>query len=322
MSKSKEPTVSLYFRNKTITSDTLGEIAAEFGLPVDLAKQAMAQIRHGAVIDYSSFPEDMHEKLQDLFEATSTTAGGGGLLSPEDQLSDHATNGLIAAATADNNGHFIITDGICEINLADPPELEQAYQVMANVLSLGDLGKKVTDKSSWMMGSMMASLRDFFGEEFEPGQVANSSTRAYNTIYQAEKVFLFFRDKRYNLPYSSHQEAYMAAIPEQSKHVVLRKAETFNLSPKEVRTLCSVCKLMGDDQVVRNIRSRNQAEALIETYRESKVEYLVENINSTWTRIKGTADSIPTGIRVIDLKHMTIRHHNGEPQDIPILKKS
>jgi len=322
MSKSKEPIVPLYYRNQSITDNVLSQLADDFNLPVDAATQAVAQIRHGAVINFASFPETLHDNLRELFDAVSTTAGGGGLLSPEDQLSEHAANGLIAAATADNKGHFIIEDGICKINLVDPPELEQAYQVMTNVLRLGDLGKTVTDKSSWMAGSMMAALRDFFGEAFEPGQVANVTTRAYNTLYQAEKVFLFFRDKRYNLPYSSHQEACFAAIPDKSKHVVLRKAELYDLAPKEVRTLCSVCKLMEDDQTVRNIRCRNQAEALIDAYRESKVEYLVENSNSTWTRIKGTADSIPTGIRVIDLKHMTIRMNNGEPMDIPILKKS
>jgi hypothetical protein len=52
------------------------------------------------------------------------------------------------------------------------------------------------------------------------------------------------------------------------------------------------------------------------------VEDLVENNNSQWTRIKGTTDPIPKGVKVIDLKHMTIRHHTGEAIELPISKKN
>lgn len=322
MSKPTAPVVPLYFRNQPVTPQTITGLAAEFHLSVDAATQAVAQIRHGAVINYESFPEDLHERLQDLFEAVSTTAGGGGVLSPEDQLSEHATNGLIAALTADDDGHFTMVDGICEINPANPPQLEQAYLVLTNVLRLRVLGQKVIDTGSWMMGSLMAALRDHFGAGFDPGQVAAATTRSENTLYQAEKVFRFFKDRRYNLPYSSHQEARFADIPDESKHVVLRKAETYDLDPKKVRTLCSVVKLMGDDQTVRNIRSKEQAEALIDTYREIRVEYFVENDESIWSHIKTTADQIPTGVRVINLKSRTISLNGGEATEIPTVRKS
>ena len=192
--------------------------------------------------------------------------------------------------------------------------------MVANVLKLRDLGGKIDDKSSWMLGSIIHELRNFHGEAFEVGQICNQTTMAYNTIYTAEEVFKAFRDKRYALPFTSHKEAYFAAISDEQRHLVLHKAETYELSSKHVRSLCNIIKRMDDDTTVRNIRSKEQALTLIDAINNLKANYIVYQ-DSTWTRISGTTTEIPTGTIVIDLKNWTVRKNNDEPTEIEKSKR-
>jgi hypothetical protein len=170
------------------------------------------------------------------------------------------------------------------------------------------------DKTSWMLGSIIDELENLHGENFEVGQVAETTDKSLNTIWTTVSVYRAFKKKRYKLSFSSHKEAFHQKIPDESKHLILHKAEVFKLGPKPIRHLACIVKTMGDDQVIKNIRSKQQAEDLILAHKSNKVTYLV--FDDGWRRISGTASSIPQGKVVIDLKNWTARANNGEPVEI------
>jgi len=238
----------------------------------------------------------------------------------QDIVSDAAVS-LIQAMADTGEGHFIITnDGCCEVNPERPPEITHAYQVVAKVLKLRELAPAVDDKSSWMLGSIVASLEDYFGENFSISQVCELESQSYNTIYQRVAVYKRFKDKRYNLSYSHHQEAHYARIKKDDKenrevqNCILSKAESYDLSKKHVRALCSIAKKMDDDQVIKNIRSHDQAMDLIDAYKRNKVLYYVYD-DGAWTEVSGLDGEIPEGKVVIDTKNKKA-YANGESVDI------
>lgn len=213
-------------------------------------------------------------------------------LNEVDSVTDGAAVMLMKAMTSDG-GHFIIQDdGICTINPASPPTLVHSYQTIQNVIRLGGLSEKVKDKQSWMLGSITASLEDYHGEAFNIGQVCEQTEKAENTIRQAVSVFRKFKDKKYNLSYSHHQEAYHIKVPWETTCLILHKAECYELSAKNVRSLGSIVKTMDDDQVVRNIRSNQQAHDLIDAYRQAKVNYLCYD-EGVWMEITGLDGELP-----------------------------
>jgi hypothetical protein len=173
-----------------------------------------------------------------------------------------------------------------------------------------------------MLGSITASLEDYHGEAFNIGQVCEQTEKAENTIRQAVSVFRKFKDKKYNLSYSHHQEAYHIKVPWETTCLILHKAECYELSAKNVRALGSIVKTMDDDQVVRNIRSNAQAHDLIDAYRQAKVPYLVFT-EGAWIRITGVGMDLPMASEedhfpvVLDLKNW-VSYANGERMsDIP-----
>jgi hypothetical protein len=226
-----------------------------------------------------------------------------------DEVIDHAATGLMTAFS-DPEGCFIIDEmGCCKINKAHPPTIEQSLVAVSHIMKLKDLGNIVDDKSSWMLGSAVASLETFHGENFNVSQVCDETTKAYNTIITAVGVFKAF-PSRYKLSFTAHKEAHYAKIPQEHKNLILSKAETFKLSSKNIRSLCSIAKVMGDDATIRSIRSAKQALDLIAAYRESKVTYIVYD-NGTWSRINGVAGDPPEGKIVLNTKTWVASANKG-----------
>jgi len=314
--------MTLYYQNQVLEECHYPAIAIRFSLPIDVVEETVAQIRLNGTPHYHVYDKSIADKIESMAgEISEYGSFEPAVLNNQESVEDRAANHLMVALADPVNNSFIVNiDGTCSINPDRPPELVHSYQVVANVLKLRDLGGKIDDKSSWMLGSIVHELRNFHGEAFEVGQVCNQTTAAYNTIYTAEEVFKAFKTKRYALPYTSHKEAYFAAITDEQKHLVLHKAETYELTSKHVRSLCNIIKRMEDDTTVRNIRSKDQALVLIEAINNLKANYLVYQ-DSTWTRISGTTQQIPTGTIVIDMKNWTVRKNNDEPVEIERKKR-
>lgn len=306
----------LFHQGSVLTDTDLPSLASEYGLPPDVVSELVAKLRLKGEAFSDEYPENLQEAVSELLSAIDTSPPDS-----KDEIVERATFGLMGAM-ADSPSFIITPNGVCTINPDNPPELVHAYQVVAQVLKLRNLKDELDDKSSWMLGSIIFELRAYFGEAFDPSQVAEQTEKSYNTIYTAEKVHEAFPPgKRYKVSYSHHKEALFQKIPNESRHVILKKAETFGLGPKHVRSLGVIVKKMEDDQVVKNIRSKGQAEDLIATYKENKIRYYVLDGDGC-TEILGSAVSIPTGRIVIDTKNKVWRKDNGAPMEIKVPRKS
>ena len=237
-----------------------------------------------------------------------------------DEVVDHAASGLMQAFS-DPQGCFLITpEGICRVNPENPPSIERSYEAVAHIMKLKELGIVIDDRSSWMLGSAVVALEDYHGENnFSVSQVCDTTTKAYNTVITAVGVFKAF-PKRYKLSFTHHKEAHYANIPAETKKLVLSKAESHKLGAKQVRSLCSIAKTMGDDTTIRNIRSKGQAETLIDAYRTNKVVYLVFHDKRFW-RVKGLGGDPPKHSIVLDTKRWTQRAGDNEPTPIDFLEQ-
>jgi hypothetical protein len=328
---------TLYFKGNKIAEEDYYEISEEFKVPFDMAANALNQIKAKGEPLYAQYTGTIREKIKQMAKHISTNP-------PEDvveeeiesqtntinmeetnivkanpdeiqEVTSSAAIGLIRALADPLHGSFIVNDdGCCEINTENPPEITHAYQVVMNVLKLRELGPVVDDKSAWMLGSIVASLEDYFGEEFSVSQVCEIESQAYNTIAQKVGVYKAFKNKRYNLSYTHHQQVHYTKIDDESKQLILSKAESYDLSSKHVRTLCSIVQKMEDNQTIRNIKSKDQALSLIDAYKENKVKYYYYN-DSGFFKKNGLAGEIPEGKLVIDTKNEKA-YINGEVIDI------
>jgi len=336
--------ITLYFKGIAIKEEDYYEISEEFKIPFDDAVNALNQIKAKGEPLYAQYSGTIRERIRKLANHISTTPETMSEPEPEnsapfpmdkeehindledsldplpkseeDDIVEHAAVSLMQAMSQTETGSFIITEeGICTINRKAPPTLIQSYEVVANVLKLRNLAPRMEDKTSWMLGSIIDELEDLHGEDFEVGQVAEATDKSLNTIWTTVSVYRAFKKKRYKLSFSSHKEAFHQKIPDQSKHLILHKAEVYKLGPKPIRHLACIVKTMGDDQVIKNIRSKQQAEDLIEVHKSNKVTYLI--FDDGWRRVSGSTAEIPQGKVVIDLKNWTARANNGSPIEIP-----
>lgn len=245
-----------------------------------------------------------------------------------DEIVTYAASSLMKTFS-DPEGFFIIKDnGICIVNPKNPPSIEQSHVAISHALKLGELGKVIDDKSSYMIGSLVASMEDLHGEAFSISQVCPATEKAYNTIAQAVKTVRTFPNPISGLSYSHHQEMANNKIPKTklrpdpmvTKKLLLNKAKTYKLGAKQLRSLCSVAKRMEDDTVIRNIRSHGQAMDLIIAYRGNKAQFLVYD-QGEFVTFTDSVDSVHQGSIVINLKKLTATA-NGVVAEIKKVKKA
>lgn len=306
----------LYHQGSPVTDADFEDLSIQYKLPFDVVAAALSQAQLTGAPDYDQYGSAVADKVRAMFNTFTPTAGENDpLQSEEADIVDHAAISLMQAITHSPENSFLINEhGFCSINPAAPPSLIKSYEMVAQVIKLRELGPKMDDKTSWMLGSVVDELETLHGEAFELSQVCKSTEKAYNTVWTAVKVYQKFKKKHYRLSFTHHKEALFQKIGDDSQHLLLHKAELYALSAKDVRALGSIVKLMDDDQVVRNIRSRQQAEALIDAHKDNKVTYLIYD-EGAWSEVKGTAAAIPTGKVVLDLKNKTARANNGQPID-------
>lgn len=346
---------NVYYKGSIVTEDDYPELATEFKISYEVVFRCVEQLKLKKEVPINTFTGTTRERVRALASALTTSVTevkdeapephkepkeeviyflaeddsqtepesieeeesiDPPVVSEEDEIITHAASGLMSAFS-DPQGCFIITpEGICTVNPANPPNLERSYEAVAHILKLKELGNVIDDKSSWMLGSSVVALENYHGENnFSVSQVCDETTKAYNTVVTAVGVFKAF-PHRYKLSFTHHKEAHYAKIPDDAKKLILSKAESHKLGAKQVRSLCSIAKTMDDDQTIRNIRSKQQAESLIEAYKANKVTYLVFEAGE-WFRVKGLAGETPSGAVVINLKSWEASANNGKPIEIP-----
>jgi hypothetical protein len=342
------PKHTAYYNEAPVDQSDYPSLAEKFKISYEIVNRCVESLQETGEVPVMAFSGTIRERVRALSEALSTNppevtqdepevfydakdeeAENIEVLKPVDQESDdfeleinlrdeivdHAATALMQSFT-DPEGCFVINiDGCCSINPNNPPTIETGYQAVNHILKLKELGDVVEDKSSWMLGSAIAALEDLFGEDFNVSQICAENELNYNTTYQSVNVFKAF-PKRFKLSFSHHQEAYFAKMnkdPEankESRDLVLGKAETYKLGAKQVRALCSIVKSMdGDDQVIKNIRSTQQANDLIAAYKAAKAQFVVFD-EGVWITFTDAVDAVHEGKIVLNLKNNTATANN------------
>lgn len=324
--------ITVYHHGAPVDETDYSPIAQKFKLSYDLVEQAVETLQEGKEINLHAVSGTTRERLRALRDHLTTTVPqdppepeNPPIMTPppiepihpatedeRDEIVSHAAHSLMNAFS-DPEGCFIVEpDGCCSINKANPPTLVQSYQAMAHIIKLKELGTAIDDKASWMRGSAICALEELHGENFNVSQLCEESEQKYNTVYQAVNVFKAFRNKRYKVPFSNHQEAFFAKISDDKEvdhrltHLILHKSEVHKLGPKAVRALCSIAKTMEpDDTVIRNIRSPQQAKDLIQAYKAAKSHFIVFTEEGCVVEFNDAVDAEHEGKIVINQKEKT-----------------
>jgi hypothetical protein len=323
----------LYQRTTPISQEDYYDLSEEYKIPYETLEKILTSLMTEKEIQLGAYTGGMRVRIEAMLEDVSTQPKeedeinepmktpianlaeeiASSVDEPEDEIvspaplseyddvAEYASLSLIATV-ANEDGHFDIDErGICTINKDNLPDIQKSYGVVSNILNLKELGGRIDEKTSWMLGSIVAALEEFHGEEFSISQVCNADTPSYNTVATACGVFKAFKDEKYNLPFSHHKEAHYAKVEDKTKKLVLKKAEEYELSSKDVRALCSISKKMDDDQTIKNIKSTEQAKDLIAAYKDARNIFYIYRAGE-WMWQSGHKGVIPEGDVVIDTK--------------------
>lgn len=317
-----EPT-EIYYQGKAITQEDIYDIAKDFGLNHDVVSEVVEQMREYGEPTYSSYVGLIRSKVEQLGDVLSFSPEENAPMpvKEEEKLADHAATSLIKAFAPEDIDHFFVSDmGFCTINPDNPPTLQQGLILADQILQTETLGDKIKDKTAWMLGSLVVEMEAMFGEEFNISQVCDQTNKARNTVETARSVYQAFKDKPYNLSFTHHKEAFYKKVPHQIKTAVLRKAELYGLSSKDVRDLLSIYQKIEDDQVLKNIRSADGARSLIDAYKDIKSSFFIYEDGEMF-HFRGLTTEPPEGKIVINTKDRTYSIDGGAPIEIKPWKK-
>lgn len=264
-------------------------------------------VEHSATETLRAAPEPQEEAKNPPSEELSEDLEPA-LTAERESVAEYAATKLLSAMTSEDQSFLISDDGICTVNPHNPPTIQKSYEVVHNVLLLQELPDRMRSKSSWMLGSMVSSLEDLHGEAFSISQMCENDESSYNTIATATGVYKAFQNKRYNVPFTTHKEVHYAKLDKEPKankelqKMVLKKCETYDLTSKHARDLCSIIKNHDGTEAVRSIRSHDQAKSLIDAYKSSKAKYFIYN-EGQWTWVNGLDGQLPEGAVVLDAKN-------------------
>jgi len=313
----------IYYKGIKIEEDDIFEISEELKVPNDVVAELVAQAKKGIEPDLNKYTGALRVKTEELVENLNTESYdiAPAPLDEDTKLVQRASNQLIQAMINPEEGYFMLDDkGVCLVNKNNPPTLEASYKAIMNVVKLGELKENLESSQCWMLGSMVIELEDLHGEAFNIGQVVSQDTRSYNTVQTATSVYREFRDKRYNVHFTHHKEAWHIKAPNEIKHLILKKAESVKLSAKEVRGLGTFYKDHENEESIRAIKTREQAQDLIKANEDSRLKYYVYN-EGEWTRKTATKTSPPKGRIVIDTKNHKVSLDGETFTDIQIVNK-
>lgn len=320
--------MNLYYKNQPVDQSLYADLSADFKLPYDIVSEVIAQIKkdgYPSISRYSgvirSSIEDMFNQIYDNNEAEESNIVEPNKVSEENNIVEKAATSLMQVVADNENGHFFVnSNGICSINEANPPSLEQSYLALSKVLQLGELAGRLEDNHCWMLGSMTHALEELHSEAgFCISQLVDESTKSYNTISTSLAVYKRFKEKRYNVSFSHHKEAYRKKIPSQVTDLILKKAEVFNLTAKHVRQLCAYYMQHENEESIKDIKSEQQAKDLIDAFTQVYARFYYFQ-DGEWFTKKAVIDNPPEGRIVIDATNNKVSIDGEKPEDIKEMK--
>lgn len=308
---------TIYFDNLPFEEEDIAPISEEYLVPYDVVAELSARYREGYEINanaYSGILKTRVELLITLFsreivyEAELVDSNEEiQIINIGDQsvVKNNDVAAIMSIVTDPISEHFVIRDGgQATLRQDNLPTLEQAYKVIDRIFVARDTTQKIDDYSTWLLGSITAELENHFGNQFDVSQVMEISDKAYNTIVTAVSVFKEYNGRKFNLSFSHHKEAFYSKIDKEDKDLILKKAEEIGLSAKNVRSLASICKKMGNS-VIADITTKSQVDDLIAACKDASVDCVTCDEDNLWKRTKSMTE--PTGKIVINLKTNTVK---------------
>ena len=328
-------TNTVYLDGIPLEDDEIGAVSEEYAIPYDVVAELLAQYRSGKEINGNAYSGVMKNRVNGFISMLSREAAEGleaeafanlevvskvdvaAVLSDPEQIDDKEQDiaALMQIVTDPISEHFVIREGgQATLRMDNPPSLEQAYKVIDRIFVARDVTEKIDDYSTWLLGSITSELENHFGNQFDVSQVIEVSDKAYNTIVTAVSVFKEYNGRKFNLSFSHHKEAFYSKIEKADKDLILKKAEEIGLSAKNVRSLASICKKLGNSVIV-DLTSKDQVDDLIAACKDASVDYVTCDENNLWKRTKSMTE--PTAAIVINLKTNVIKI-NGKEQKLKV----
>ena len=328
-------TNTVYLDGIPLEDDEIGAVSEEYAIPYDVVSELLAQYRSGKEINGNAYSGVVKNRVNGFISMLSREVAGGleaeafanlevvskvdvaAVLSDPEQIDDKEQDiaALMQIVTDPISEHFVIREGgQATLRMDNPPSLEQAYKVIDRIFVARDVTEKIDDYSTWLLGSITSELENHFGNQFDVSQVIEVSDKAYNTIVTAVSVFKEYNGRKFNLSFSHHKEAFYSKIEKADKDLILKKAEEIGLSAKNVRSLASICKKLGNSVIV-DLTSKDQVDDLIAACKDASVDYVTCDENNLWKRTKSMTE--PTAAIVINLKTNVIKI-NGKEQKLKV----
>jgi len=328
-------TNTVYLDGIPLEDDEIGAVSEEYAIPYDVVAELLAQYRSGKEINSNAYSGVVKNRVNGFISMLSREVTNGleaeafanlevvskvdvaAVLSDPEQIDDKKQDiaALMQIVTDPISEHFVIREGgQATLRMDNPPSLEQAYKVIDRIFVARDVTEKIDDYSTWLLGSITSELENHFGNQFDVSQVIEVSDKAYNTIVTAVSVFKEYNGRKFNLSFSHHKEAFYSKIEKADKDLILKKAEEIGLSAKNVRSLASICKKLGNSVIV-DLTSKDQVDDLIAACKDASVDYVTCDENNLWKRTKSMTE--PTAAIVINLKTNVIKI-DGKEQKLKV----
>jgi hypothetical protein len=324
----------IYFEGEEITPDDYPYISESYSVPFNVVTEVMTLFSEGKQVFLGAYsgvlrkrveeiisllsdkPDDVPAEPEDVeFEVVDNTEGQiiiyKDIVEAQAEIKNSEIAQMVQIVTNPIAEFFHINNsGMATLRADNPPTLEESYKVIDRIFVARETTDKINDYSTWLLGSITNELENYFGSQFDIGQVLETSEKAYNTVVTAVGVFKEYGHKKYALSFTHHKEAFYAKIEKEDKELLLQKAEEVGLSSKDVRSMASIVKRLGRS-VVEGITSKDQIKDLINACKDATVDYLVySKEDNIWTRIKSLTE--PSGDIIINLKTNTLKEEDKE----------
>lgn len=306
---------TIYFDGLPIDDEDIAGISEEYMVPFDVVSEITAQYRNGKEVNSSAYSGVLKTRVDAFISNLSRTpthdlevldeSSYPITIGDQSEVKNNDIAAIMSIVTDPISEHFVIREGgQATLRQDNLPTLEQAYKVIDRIFVARETTDKIDDYSTWLLGSITSELENHFGNQFDVSQVMEISDKAYNTIVTAVSVFKEYNGRKFNLSFSHHKEAFYSKIAPEDKDLILKKAEEIGLSAKNVRSLASICKKMGNSVIV-DITTKSQVDDLIAACKDASVDYVTCDEDNLWKRTKSMTE--PEAKIVINLKANTVK---------------
>lgn len=207
-----------------------------------------------------------------------------------------STAGVLLRGGLSNHFNYL-EDGQLVVNTANPPTLDQGYEVIRRTLEIKETGQKLDNYSAWTLGMLGDQLERFFGDRFDPSMVMEATGKAYNTYITSVNVYKALWGNRRNLSFTHHKEAFYAKLEDPShKDWILDTSNEMRLSVAQQRKLTSYVRLYGIDPLSEDM-PENPEELMerLEVKSVNKNYMFFLRSENKWFSYRGPFEHIPNG---------------------------